>query len=105
MMAETEPTPVPALQQWGSDDSSMSDVAQDRFEENPDAAPAEAASLPFAFARRFGAVITDADLGPDRVELVSKGPAPADHPGRSEASFPAETACYVLWGKKSSSRC
>ena len=51
----------------------MSDLAQDRFEENPDAAPAEAASLPFAFARRFGVVITDADLGPDRVELVSNG--------------------------------
>ena len=51
----------------------MSDLAQDQFEENAGAAPVEAASLPFAFARRFGAVITDADLGPDRVELVSKG--------------------------------
>ena len=51
----------------------MSDLAQDRFEEHADVtAAAETARLPFAFARRFGVVITDADLGPGRLELVSK---------------------------------
>ncbi len=30
--------------------------------------------LPFAFARRFGVAITDADLGPGRLEMVSRGP-------------------------------
>ncbi len=52
----------------------MSDLAQDRFEETVHAAAAEPApGLPFAFARRFGVVVTDADLGPGRLELVSKG--------------------------------
>ena len=52
----------------------MSDLAQDRFEETVDAAAAEPApGLPFTFARRFGVVVTDADLGPGRLELVSKG--------------------------------
>ena len=53
----------------------MSDLAPDRFEEEVDAAACiEPARLPFAFARRFGVVITDADLGPGKLELISKGP-------------------------------
>ena len=52
----------------------MSDLAQHRFEEQvDDTAAAEAPRLPFAFARRFGVAITDTDLGPERLELVSKG--------------------------------
>ncbi len=52
----------------------MSELAQDRFQENAGPPTAtEPARLPFAFARRFGVVITDADLGPDRLELVGKG--------------------------------
>lgn len=50
----------------------MSDLAQDRFEDNADAATAEVTRLPFAFARRFGVVLTDTDLGPGKLELVSK---------------------------------
>ncbi len=51
----------------------MSDLAQESFEDTPDAVLEEAPRLPFAFARRFGVVITDADLGPGRLELVSNG--------------------------------
>ena len=46
-----------------------------RTEENTVAtAPIEPARLPFAFARRFGVVITNAELGPGKLELISKGP-------------------------------
>ena len=55
----------------------MSDLARDSFEETTDAACVEQTpGLPFAFARRFGVVVTDADLGPGRLELVSRGQPP-----------------------------
>ena len=51
----------------------MSDLAQDSYQETTDAALEEAPSLPFAFARRFGVVVTDAAVGPGRLEVVCKG--------------------------------
>ena len=51
----------------------MSDPAQDSIEETAGTALEEAPGLPFAFARRFGVVVTDADVGPGRLELVSRG--------------------------------
>lgn len=55
----------------------MSDLAQERIDESVDAAAAiETVRLPFAFARRFGVVITGADLGPGRLELVSRAHPP-----------------------------
>ena len=51
----------------------MTDPARNPLEERAEAAPQEAASLPFAFARRFGVVVTDADPGEDCLELVSRG--------------------------------
>ena len=74
----------------------MSDLAQDRFEETVDAAAAEPApGLPFTFARRFGVVVTDADLGPGRLELVSKGqPSLTTLAGSQAAHAPAAFAAH-----------
>ncbi len=50
----------------------MNDVAQNRIVAHADSTADHPVHLPFAFARRFGVVITDSNLGPHQLELVSK---------------------------------